>query len=126
LGLILFLVLTSATWAQSTSDSTKRAPTDAGEIRGRIVAIGSGQAITNGQISVRRATDTSFVVGASADSDGAFHVTGLEPGVYALRVRALGFAPLARSDVTISREHPLADVGTLTLSRSRSSWRVRS
>jgi outer membrane receptor protein involved in Fe transport len=116
LGLILFFGLSSATWAQSTPDSTKRAATDAGEIRGRIVAIGSGQAITTGQISVRRATDTSFVVGASADSGGAFHVTGLEPGVYALRVRALGFAPLARSDVTISREHPLADLGTLTLS----------
>ena len=116
LGLILFFGLPSAICAQSTPDTTKPTATDAGEIRGRIVAIGTGQAITSGSISVRRATDTSFVVGASADSAGSFHVTGLEPGRYALRIRALGFAPLVRSDVTISREHPLADLGTLTLS----------
>ena len=116
LGLILFFGLPSAICAQSTPDTTKPTATDAGEIRGRIVAIGTGQVITSGSISVRRATDTSFVVGASADSAGSFHVTGLEPGRYALRIRALGFAPLVRSDVTISREHPLADLGTLTLS----------
>ena len=116
LGLVLFVGLTPATWAQSTADSAKHAPTDAGEIRGRIVAVGTGQAITTGSISVRRATDTSVVVGALADSDGSFHVIGIEPGRYAIRIRALGFAPLVRSDVTISREHPLADLGTLTMS----------
>jgi len=116
LGLILVFGLTRAAWAQSTPDSTKQATTDKGEIRGRIVAIGTGQAITTGSISVRRATDTTFVVGALADSDGSFHLTGLEPGRYALRVRALGFTPLVRSDITISREHPFADLGTLTLS----------
>src|ERR1700680_1458475 len=104
LGFILLLGLTSAAWAQSTADSTKPAATDKGEIRGRIVAVGTGQAITTGSISVRRASDTSFVVGAAADSDGAFHVTGLEPGRYTLRVRALGFAPLVKYDVAISRE----------------------
>lgn len=116
LGLILLSGLTSAAWAQSAADSTKRTATDGGEIRGRIVAIGTGQAITSGSISVRRAADTSFVVGASADSDGVFHITGLEPGRYAIRIRALGFAPLARSDVSVSRDHPVADLGTLTLS----------
>jgi ferric enterobactin receptor len=116
LGLILLSGLTSATWAQSPSDSAKHAATDAGEIRGRIVAIGSGQGIATGSISVRRATDTSFVMGAAPGADGSFHVTGLEPGRYAVRVRALGFAPLVRSDVTISRDHPIADLGTLTMS----------
>jgi ferric enterobactin receptor len=116
LGFTLLLGLASTTWAQSTADSAKHTTTSAGEIRGRIVAIGTEQGIATGSISVRRATDTTFVVGAMADSAGSFHVTGLEPGRYAIRVRALGFAPLVRSDVTISREHPLADLGTLTLS----------
>jgi ferric enterobactin receptor len=116
LGLILLFGLNSATWAQSTADPAKHAVTDSGEIRGRIVAIGSGQAITTGSISVRRATDTSFVVGASTGPDGSFLIAGLEPGRYAIRVRALGFSPLVRSDVNISREHLLADLGTLTLS----------
>ena len=115
-GLLLLFALPSAIRAQSTADSTKRAATEGGEIRGRIVANGTGQGIPTGSISVRRATDTSFVMGVSAESNGSFHVTGLEPGRYAIRVRAVGFAPLVRSDVTISREHPLADLGTLTLS----------
>ncbi|MGH7602922.1 MAG: TonB-dependent receptor domain-containing protein, partial [Gemmatimonadaceae bacterium] len=101
---------------QSTTDSTKHAATDAGEIRGRIIALGTGQAIATGSISARGATDTSFVVGATAESDGSFHIGGLKPGRYVVRVRAVGFGPLVRSDVTISREHPLADLGTLTLS----------
>jgi ferric enterobactin receptor len=116
LGLILFFALIPASWAQSTTDSTKLSATDAGEIRGRIVATGTGQAIGTGSISVRRATDTSVVVVTSPGSDGSFHVAGLVPGRYAIRVRALGFAPLVRSDVTISRDHPIADLGTLTLS----------
>jgi hypothetical protein len=103
LGLFLFIGLTSATWAQSTPDSAKHATTDLGEIRGRIVAIGTGQAVTTGSISVRRTTDTSFVVGALADSDGSFHVVGIEPGRYAIRVRALGFASSHRIERTALR-----------------------
>lgn len=116
LGSILFFGLASPTRAQSTSDTTRNAATEAGVIRGRIVAIGSKQGIATASIIVRRATDTSFVTGASAGPDGSFHVAGLAPGRYAVRVRAVGFAPLVRSDVTISREHPLADLGMLTLS----------
>jgi outer membrane receptor protein involved in Fe transport len=65
---------------------------------------------------VRRAADTSFAGGALPRADGSFQVDGLAPGRYTVRVRALGFAPLVRSDVTITAEHPLADLGTLTLS----------
>jgi ferric enterobactin receptor len=98
-----------------TTDSTKRS-TDAVEIRGRIVGLGTGQPITTGSISVLRASDSSVVTRATAESDGSFHIAGIKPGRYSVRVRAVGYAPLTRSDVTVSAEHPLADLGTLTLS----------
>ncbi|MGH7603522.1 MAG: hypothetical protein ACRENK_05915, partial [Gemmatimonadaceae bacterium] len=56
-GLILLFGFNRPTWAQSTTDSTKHAATDAGEIRGRIIALGTGQAIATGSISARGATD---------------------------------------------------------------------
>ncbi|MGH9693624.1 MAG: carboxypeptidase-like regulatory domain-containing protein, partial [Bryobacteraceae bacterium] len=93
LGLILFFCLSRPTWAQSTTDTTKRAATNAGEIRGRIVALGTAQGIATGSISVRRASDSSVVSGANAESDGSFHIAGLKPGRYSIRVRAVGFAP---------------------------------
>jgi hypothetical protein len=111
LGLFLFLGLTSATWAQSTPDSAKHATADLGEIRGRIVAIGTGQAVTTGSISVRRASDTSFVVGALADSDGSFHVVGIEPGRYAIRVRAAWTLRVDVSNVRSSAQAPAAAAG---------------
>jgi ferric enterobactin receptor len=117
IGSILLFVPGRPTWAQSTTDTTGRAAADAGEIRGRIVGLGTGQPVATGSISVRRASDTTLVVGnATAGSDGSFHIDGLKPGQYSLRVRAVGFAPLVRSDVTISAEHPVAELGTLTLS----------
>ncbi len=114
--LILLFGFVSAASAQSTTDTTQRAIANGGEIRGRIVGLGTGQPVTTGSISVRGGSDTSFVAGANAESDGSFHIAGLKPGRYAVRVRAVGFAPLLRSDVTISAEHPLADLGTITLS----------
>src|SRR3954464_5233407 len=115
-GAILFLGLASNSLAQSTTDSVKPAATNSGEVSGRIVAIGTGQAITTGSIGILRATDSSVVTGAQAGPDGSFHVAGLAPGRYAVRIRAMGFLPLVRGDVTISREHPVTDLGTLTLS----------
>jgi outer membrane receptor protein involved in Fe transport len=88
-----------------------------GELRGRLVESGSGTAIGAGSITLRRAGDTAFAGGALPNADGSFHVDGLLPGRYAVRVRALGFAPLLRNDVVISLDRPIVDLGTLTLSR---------
>jgi outer membrane receptor protein involved in Fe transport len=115
-ALILLFGFSRPTWAQSTTDSSTRAVSSGGEIRGRIVGLGTGQPITTGSVSVLRASDSSVVTGANPESDGSFHIAGIKPGRYSVRVRALGFAPLVRSDVTVSAEQPVADLGTLTLS----------
>ena len=87
-----------------------------GEIRGRLVVAGTGQAIGGGSITVRRTSDNGFAGGALPAADGAFHVDALAPGRYTLRVRALGYAPAVRSDVAITPDHPVVDLGAVTLS----------
>ena len=93
----------------------ERAVTAAGEIRGRLVAAAMNQPITTGSIGVRRDGDSAFTAGAQPDTGGVFRVEGLRPGRYTIRVRALGFTPFVRSGIVISSEHPVADLGTLSL-----------
>jgi ferric enterobactin receptor len=86
-----------------------------GEIRGRLVEQGSERAITGGSVTVRRAGDTTFAGGTLPRPDGTFRVDGLVPGRYTVRIRALGYAPVLRSDITISAAQPMADLGVLAL-----------
>ena len=91
-------------------------PPAPGEVRGRVVSE-TGQPIPHGSVAVRRGTDTSFVGGALLRPDGSFVVDGLRPGRYSLRVRALGFAPLVRNEVTITPQQPAVNLGSLALAR---------
>src|SRR4051812_49747805 len=94
----LYLLIATA----STGTAAAQAPAETGEIRGRLVEQASGHAVSGGSVSVRRAADTVFAGGALPREDGSFRVDGLAPGRYVLRVRAIGYAPLVRSDITIS------------------------
>jgi ferric enterobactin receptor len=91
-------------------------PAASGEVTGKLVEAGTAQAITSGSVTVRRATDTAFVGGALPRPDGSFRVEGLAPGRYTLRVRALGHAPLVRTDIVVSAEKPSVDLGNVELS----------
>ena len=114
-GLFLLVCTGGATAiAQSpTTPSTK----SAGEIRGRLIESGSNAPIGAGSITARRINDTAFVRGTLPNADGSFRIEGLTPGRYTLRIRALGYAPLTRSDVAVAVEHPISDLGAITLSR---------
>jgi outer membrane receptor protein involved in Fe transport len=113
---ILFICIAPTARAQASGGGAARVAAGVGEIRGRLVEMGSGRAIAGGSITVRRAADTSFAGGALPRADGSFQVDGLAAGRYTVRVRALGYAPLVRSDVTISADRPLVDLGPITLS----------
>ncbi|MGH7617634.1 MAG: carboxypeptidase regulatory-like domain-containing protein, partial [Gemmatimonadaceae bacterium] len=86
-----------------------------GEIRGRLVDSTNGHAVTSGSVAVRRVGDTAFVSGALPKEDGSFRVDGLRPGRYTLRVRAIGYAPLVRSDIAITADHPVVELGSIGL-----------
>jgi len=111
-------LLTAQGGAPPTAGRPGGAPPPApGEIRGRIVSE-SGDPIPNGSIAVRRGADTTFVGGALLRSDGSFVVDGLRPGRYSVRVRALGFAPFVRNEVTVTPQQPSVNLGSLTLARA--------
>ncbi|HEX8849763.1 MAG TPA: TonB-dependent receptor [Gemmatimonadaceae bacterium] len=107
-------LVTSATAAAAQVAPQGGAPAGpSGEIRGRLVETSSGQPVAIGSITVRRAADTAFVGGALPNADGTFRVSGLRPGRYVVRFRAIGFAPLARNDIALSAEQPAVDLGDL-------------
>ena len=97
------------------SIGTKRPAAGVGEILGRLVDSASGQAVTSGSVAVRRAEDSTFASGALPKDDGSFHVDGLPAGRYTLRVRAIGFAPVLRNNIVVTKEKPIIDVGVITL-----------
>lgn len=89
----------------------------AGEIRGRIVDVATGTGVTVGSVAALRASDSTIVGGATPDSSGAFFIRRLAPGTYSIRVRVIGFAPVTRTGIVVSAEHPVAEVGNLALSQ---------
>jgi ferric enterobactin receptor len=109
-----FMVLAGAAAAAQTP-AAKRPATGPGEILGRLVDSTSGRPVTGGSVAVRRAQDSVFASGALPKEDGSFHVDGLTPGRYTLRVRAIGYAPVVRSNIMVTAEKPVVDLGSITL-----------
>jgi len=93
-------------------------PAPAGEVRGSIVAADStGLAVQRPAVAVRNKSDGKLVTGTYGGEDGTFRVQGLRPGTYYLRVSGIGFTPINTPEFTIAPTAPVADVGTIKLSR---------
>ena len=86
-----------------------------GEIRGRVVIAGAAHAVTSGSITVLRGAGNTFVGGALPRPDGSFVVDGLQPGTYTVRIRAMGYAPVVKTDVAVSPAKSSVDLGTVEL-----------
>jgi ferric enterobactin receptor len=91
-------------------------PAGNGEVKGTIVDLKSNAPVARASVAVRNRGNPAVVAGALAGPTGAFRVQGLRPGVYSLRFTFLGFAPKTQ-EVTITPAAPIADVGTVQLSR---------
>ncbi len=79
-----------------------------GEIEGVVRSIESGAALAGSFVSVI-GTATSAVT----HGDGSFHLTGIAPGSYALRIRRLGYASRT-IEVTVGEEGAFVEVGLET------------
>jgi len=89
-----------------------------GEVRGSIVAADSAAAaVPRPAIAVRSKADGKLVTGAYGAEDGTFRIQGLRPGTYYLRVGGIGFTPLNTPEFTINPASPVANVGSIKLSR---------
>ncbi|MDB4875347.1 MAG: TonB-dependent receptor [Gemmatimonadetes bacterium] len=105
--------------AQGPPPAAKRpaAAPGVGEILGKLVDSASGRPVSGGSVAVRRANDSTFASGALPKADGSFHVDGLAAGRYTLRVRVIGFAPVVRNDIMVTKEKPVVDVGPIGLTQ---------
>ena len=90
------------------------APQAAGRISGVVVNSRNSQPISNAAVAIRGA-DSALVGGGFSKADGTFRIEGLRPGLYSVRVRVLGYAPVIKSGVRITPAAPAADVGNLVL-----------
>ena len=93
-------------------------PAGPGEVRGAIIAAdSSAAAVPRPAVGVRNKADGKLVTGAYGSEDGTFRVQGLRPGTYYLRVGGIGFTPMNTPEFTIDPANPVANVGTIKLSR---------
>ena len=107
----LLAIALPAAESQSAPAGPKTAPT--GEIRGKVVSP-AGHPVPNASITVRAGKDTSFAGGTLPRPDGTFIVDGLRPGAYAVRIRAIGYAPVIRTGIAVTLQTP-ADLGAVTM-----------
>jgi len=95
--------------------SAANMPAPPGVIRGKIVDSMSQRPVLAGSITIRRLRDSVFATGALPNPDGSFTASGLVPGAYVVRIRAMGFGQFARN-VTITPDKPVVDLGTIAMS----------
>lgn len=76
-------------------------------LKGR-VRTNSGKGIANATVSVSR--DGKVVKSSRSTSNGGFEITGIEPGVYGLRVEADGYAAGSMSNIEVKR-NKVRDLG---------------
>lgn len=104
LGVVFMLSVISRADAQEAGGGT---------LRGRVVALETGQPLGTANI-VLYAADRSSVVGATmTDAAGRFLLVGVRPGSYSLEFGYIGYAPQVR-EVTVVAGQTL-DLGTIEL-----------
>src|SRR6267142_2267399 len=100
LATLIFLVVSSLAAAQGN-------PASSGEIRGHVV-----NADTKAPLGMARVV--AGTIQTSTDADGAFRISGLQPGRYRVRILAVGYTPREVA-VELGTASPSVDVGTVPL-----------
>ncbi|BDD11164.1 TonB-dependent receptor [Fulvitalea axinellae] len=87
-------------------------PAVKGQIKGKVVEKGSGEAVSYATIAVF-AQDNSLVGGAITDDKGAFVAKGIKPGVYDIEAKFVGFETVRLEDINVRGF--VTDVGVIEL-----------
>jgi Outer membrane protein beta-barrel family/Carboxypeptidase regulatory-like domain/TonB-dependent Receptor Plug Domain len=85
-----------------------------GEIRGQLVNAASKAPLPGAPVDISRQGQTTSAARAVTATDGNFRVSGLAPGRYRVRVRALGFGP-KDLPAEITTTSPSVNLGTIAL-----------
>ena len=107
--MLAFLAINKQADAQITQSSVT------GAITGRVIDSTTNTPINLANVDVRVAGATASVAHATTGSDGSFRVEGLQPGRYAVRVRALGYTPRPLPTIEVGPSSSGVEVGTVSL-----------
>ncbi len=107
----MLVLLASATISMNAAAQERAA----GRITGTVVSSGTGQPVSGASVAVRSTRDTALVGGGFANADGVFHIEGVGPGQYTVRVRIIGFAPVVKNEITVTRSVTTVDLGRIEL-----------
>ena len=86
-----------------------------GEVQGTIVEAETSAPLARASVAIRNAANV-VIAGAIANDKGAFHIQGLRPGTFSMRVTALGFAPKVQQ-LVIPGETPKVTLGDIRMAR---------
>lgn len=89
-------------------------PVGIGEVTEKIVVSGTTTPIPHASVAVRTRGTNVLSAGALVSENGSFHIQGLRPGAYYVRVTSIGFTP-KNFDFTITPAAPSVALGTLAL-----------
>lgn len=112
----LLLAAAGTLHAQAPGRPTPPPPAGNGEVRGTVIAAESRAPVSRAAVAVHSAADSALVGGDFAGADGVFHVRGLRPGAYYLRVTSIGFKP-QRQAFAVTPSALTVDAGTIALAR---------
>ena len=110
---LMFVLLASASLAINAT--AQEGALIAGRITGVVVTAGTDQPVAGASVAVRSVNDSTLVGGGFANAEGAFHIEGVGPGRYTVRVRVMGFAPVAKTDVSVTPSATTVDLGRIEL-----------
>jgi len=86
-----------------------------GNIKGKIIDASTNEVIEFASAQVYHLKDTSYTNGALSDDKGIFNITQLKFGSYKLIVNSIGYKKLEVSNIKITNEAPMLDVGIIKL-----------
>jgi len=72
-----------------------------GVIRGKVKETLSGKAVELASVQIENTS-----TGAQSDSTGAFVITGVQPGIYNIRISCLGYKPKGVAEVEVTNSKP--------------------
>ena len=117
LGFLVFATAGIAAAQAPAGPGGPQQPPPGGEVRGTVTDNTSSAPIPRATIAVRAKASTALVGGAVARDDGTFRIQGLRPGVYYLRVTALGYGPLSTAEFSVTPASLNTDLGTIKLEK---------
>ncbi len=113
---ILFMIISSTTFAQQRSGGGDRKPT--GSITGQVFDSALKTPIEYATIILFNQRDSTQTTGTSTDETGLFALNSLRPGRYYMQISFLGYELKKIDEITISRDNLTPDLGQILLVQS--------